>query len=268
MFDEIEVLKRALRENPRQLEPKIALGKLLVRLGMLDFDEESLAFGVKEALALAGVIDNLDKTSRQFLISRFSAISGGYDSNVLSDEYEFREPDLVSGKLLSLVCGRDVSCILDVGCGTGIVGERLREYGVNCRLDGIDPSRDMLERAVVKCVYDGLYVSYFEDSQEILGLKYDFIVASSSVQFVGNVSEWLSVARSLLNDDGYFIFTFDFCDSADYEVNESLYFRHSPNYIACAAGAHGFSVKISEHGLRSEKTVGHVKGGVAILRKN
>ena len=44
---------------------------------------------------------------------------------------------------------------LDVGCGTGIVGEALRSRGVG-RIDGVDISAEMLEQASTKNVYTNL----------------------------------------------------------------------------------------------------------------
>ncbi|MEM8707357.1 MAG: methyltransferase domain-containing protein [Actinomycetota bacterium] len=44
---------------------------------------------------------------------------------------------------------------LDVGCGTGVVGEALRERGVG-EIDGVDISPEMLEQAATKGVYGRL----------------------------------------------------------------------------------------------------------------
>ena len=45
--------------------------------------------------------------------------------------------------------------ILDIGCGTGLVGAQVRDLAG--RLDGVDLSPAMLEKAKIKGVYDGLF---------------------------------------------------------------------------------------------------------------
>ena len=51
-----------------------------------------------------------------------------------------------------------VESVLDLGCGTGLVGEKIRN---NCeRLEGIDLSQKMVELAVRKQVYDKVVKGY------------------------------------------------------------------------------------------------------------
>ena len=52
------------------------------------------------------------------------------------------------------------ACILDVACGTGLVGEYMREHGYN-NIDGVDFSPAMLERARERAVYRSLDVHDF-----------------------------------------------------------------------------------------------------------
>lgn len=46
--------------------------------------------------------------------------------------------------------------ILDVGAGTGLVGERLRQHGF-ARVDGLEPSAEMIAIARHKQIYRDLY---------------------------------------------------------------------------------------------------------------
>lgn len=46
--------------------------------------------------------------------------------------------------------------VLDVGAGTGLLAEALRQMGFNDAIDAVDFSADMLERAAEKQIYEGL----------------------------------------------------------------------------------------------------------------
>jgi len=66
--------------------------------------------------------------------------------------------------------------ILDVGCGTGLVGERLAYLGYT-KMDGLDFSQEMLEAARTKNVYVALINADLTQPLSIETASYDFIVS-------------------------------------------------------------------------------------------
>lgn len=66
--------------------------------------------------------------------------------------------------------------VLDFGCGTGLSGLALRDAGFD-RLDGMDLSGEMLERAREKNIYRDLLLIGPEDRSPIPKDKYDMIAA-------------------------------------------------------------------------------------------
>ena len=83
------------------------------------------------------------------------AVSKGYDYPRLIAEY------------FVVRVGPDQSPILDIGCGSGLVGVSLREKSWSSVLTGVDISQGMLEVAERKKVYERLICS---DLNEILKL--------------------------------------------------------------------------------------------------
>lgn len=73
-----------------------------------------------------------------------------YDRDLL-DEFGYRAPHAAVDALEQLLPSRD-SVILDMGCGTGLVGELLRGLGYR-HLDGLDLSPEMLEKAKARRIY-------------------------------------------------------------------------------------------------------------------
>ncbi|XP_071489778.1 methyltransferase-like protein 27 [Diadema antillarum] len=82
---------------------------------------------------------------------------GDYDKDVLEQEYF--GPRLVAKKMNEVLNNKDAK-ILDVGAGTGLVGEELvNKYGFK-NLTGVDPSRPSLDIARSKGVYKELIESF------------------------------------------------------------------------------------------------------------
>jgi predicted TPR repeat methyltransferase len=97
--------------------------------------------------------------------------------------------------------------ILDFGCGTGLVGEELKNYSYDYVLDGIDVSEKMIEKAESKQIYNKIFNIdlHKEDLKE--DRKYNFII-SSGVFLEGHVNfNVIDKLHKLLEKDGIIIVT-------------------------------------------------------------
>ncbi|PVD30521.1 hypothetical protein C0Q70_09788 [Pomacea canaliculata] len=84
---------------------------------------------------------------------------GTYDALAVESKYYTAHDQIILGILSMYPVRRDIR-ILDVGAGTGLVGERLRNLGFE-RVDALDPSAEMLRSAAKKGVYERLIHSFF-----------------------------------------------------------------------------------------------------------
>jgi SAM-dependent methyltransferase len=66
---------------------------------------------------------------------------------------KYRAPDLIAEQIGRLVPARDID-VLDLGCGTGLLGARLRMLARS--LTGVDLSANMIEQARRRNIYDRL----------------------------------------------------------------------------------------------------------------
>jgi len=136
--------------------------------------------------------------------------------------------------------------ILDIGCGTGLVGALVRPTAR--RLDGVDLSSAMLEKARDKAVYDRL------DQAELVRVlaeradSYDAVLAAATLIHFGDLRPLFAACAGCLREDGLFVFTLLFGEGADFAVAstdrlaQSGCFRHSTGYIERLAQENGFSV--------------------------
>jgi len=74
---------------------------------------------------------------------------------------------------------RPEGATLDVGCGTGIVGEALRERGVD-QIDGVDISTEMLEQAAGKGIYTALIEADLTQGMDVADDTYAGITSAGT----------------------------------------------------------------------------------------
>ncbi|MFT6015208.1 MAG: putative TPR repeat methyltransferase [Candidatus Azotimanducaceae bacterium] len=92
----------------------------------------------------------LNAVSVDELADVYAQWADSYD-NDLQGEMGYEAPVMVS-RLLRANLPPDATRVLDAGCGTGLVGVALTEFGYS-NIDGLDYSKEMLAQAELKGVY-------------------------------------------------------------------------------------------------------------------
>jgi predicted TPR repeat methyltransferase len=172
--------------------------------------------------------------------------------------------------------GRTALDILDIGCGTGLVGTLVRaQIPSGARiLDGIDLSPAMLEKAREKGVYDRL------DQADIVSFlaahkgSYDAILGAAILIHFGDLQAVFQAAAQSLRANGLFIFTLFCNDDADFAVAasdrlaQSGCYAHSIRYVERLAPECGFSVLKLEQVVHEHDPDGNpVPGFVTVLQR-
>ena len=162
--------------------------------------------------------------------------------------------------------------ILDIGCGTGLVGEAVRPLAH--RLDGIDLSPAMLEKARAKKVYDRLDQADIELFLSAHPGSYDAILGAASLIHFGDLGAVFAAAAAALRANGLFIFTVfsggseDFAVAASSRLAESGCYAHNAAYIEKLAMEGGFSVVELKPVIHEHDQDGNpVAGLLAVLQR-
>lgn len=96
---------------------------------------------------------------------------------------------------------KDVSSILDVGCGTGQVAKRLLDMGY--KVDCVSPSPYLKQRAgELLGEQSRIFECFYEDIET--DNRYDMIMFCESFQYI-NIEKALANSEKLLNKDGYIL---------------------------------------------------------------
>lgn len=270
--------ERALQLKPGNADTHYSLGLLCSETGeqeeaarhlqeCLKADPED-ARGAGILLAHLGLADTPERTSPAQLQKIYDVRAQFWDR-----ERSYFGHKLVSEGLREHAARKDLD-ILDIGCGTGLAGAEV--HGLARRLDGVDLSSAMLEKARSKTVYDRLeqadLVSYLAGQED----RYDVVLGAATLIHFGNLQPLFRAAGSCLRQDGLFVFTLfagqnggaDFSVAAQKRLAESGCFQHNKAYVERLAGENGFSVTALKEVLHEYDQDGNpVAGLLVVLRR-
>ena len=164
----------------------------------------------------------------------------------------YAAPDLLAGAIAGVLGGRRGLAVLDLGCGTGLAGARLRPYAG--RLIGIDLSPEMLRLAERRGLYDALEVAEITEwlGRDGVG-RFDLIAACDTLIYFGDLGPVLRASAARLAAGGILALTVERGDVAPFRLADSGRFTHHPDHIRAAAREAGLAVtRLDEAVLRQE----------------
>ena len=123
---------------------------------------------------------------------RYDTWAEGYDDDLAS--WSYQAPAVVAETVVS----RDprVGSVLDVGCGTGLVGQALRQRGFEGKLRGLDISRASLDVARQGGSYDSLEQADLQQRLPLDDGSVDAVVCVGVMTYLPEVETvWREFAR-------------------------------------------------------------------------
>lgn len=206
--------------------------------------------GASLKLRLAGAMDDPASMPAAFVETLFDQYAQTFEASLV-DKLGYCAPDLLSQAIAAAHPAR-FACAVDLGCGTGLMGERLRP--VCDRLEGYDLSVGMLKRARAKRIYD------LAEQADLTGLRFDppradLVVAADVFIYVGALERAFASVGSMLLPGGLFAFTVEALEGdATVELLETRRFAHARAYVEAALADAGFrALSRSEAVIRRDR---------------
>lgn len=179
----------------------------------------------------------------------FDAYSDDFESHLIALGYQ--APDILVKEAVAL-CALPYRRCLDLGCGTGLIGKRIRELESQyaslsadpSRLEGVDVSARMVDLAAQSGVYDQLYQADLLAWLEAAQPAYDAVFAADVFIYVGALEEVFSAVSMLLQAGGLFAFSVEASatDEAGFQLMPSLRYAHSRPYLERLALRNGMDI--------------------------
>jgi predicted TPR repeat methyltransferase len=217
---------------------------------------------VQYALASLGAGASPVIAPREYTTTLFDQYAGTFEKQLVGT-LKYRTPESLFDALAPLLPSRKLD-ILDMGCGTGLVGSRLAPLART--LTGVDISPNMLEVARRRHIYDDLICSELTEFLRTRSGNFDLAVAADVFVYIGELSEVFRGVRAVLREGGFFAFSVEASEDQDFVLRATRRYAHSRTYLRRLAADHAFVLQsIEPHVIRQEEGV-DVIGDLAVLR--
>jgi len=266
--------RRAIAAKPGLSQPYLNLGRLLQQLGKAGEARacyaQALARGVEREV-FQHLLDAAEgagtaQAPPAYVRATFDSFAQQFDRHLV-DTLDYHIPEMLSSAVRALSPPAQMD-ILDLGCGTGLCGDCLRDLAR--RLVGVDLAPKMLEVARGRGCYGELVLA--EAGQYLSSLAspgFDLVVAADVLIYIGDVGQVFSEVARVLRPAGWFAFSVEqpsqACDS--YRLEQSGRYAQSLAYVRKLAREHGLierscrDVAIRKHGAQA------LPGQLLVLQK-
>jgi predicted TPR repeat methyltransferase len=237
-----ELFEQTLERAPYWAAAWFALGEMREKLGDLDAAAEAFrmslgadpadAQGATARLALIGRADTPRVLPQAYVARLFDDYAWRFDKHLIKN-LGYRAPALIAEALSAVAPGRRFASALDLGCGTGLMGEPLRAR-VD-RLAGVDLSAAMIAKARGRGIYDELIIGDAVAPMRERSSAFDLIVAADAIVYVGDLAPLLAAVTTALAADGLFAFSVETYAGEGFRLEPTLRFAHSRPYVEATA---------------------------------
>ena len=213
-------------------------------------------------LAALGETPPPPSTPYPYLLRLFDSYAPSFDQHLV-EALHYVVPEKLYEAVLAARPGAAALDVIDLGCGTGLVGQRVRR--IAGRLTGIDISARMLQWAGRRKIYDQLvlgdYVHYLSERQE----PCDLVLAADVFIYAGDLLAVFQALGRLLRPGDLFAFSLEATSDADYVLQPNRRYAHSLGYIRrLARQAHFREVSVNSVRLRRQGEE-HAAGLIIVL---
>jgi len=251
--------RKAIALKPDYAEAHNSLGGLLVKLNKLEeaetFFKKAIEFKpdyieAKHLLsALTGKTTN--SAPRKYVETLFDDYAANFE-NSLVNTLEYKTPNKIIEIIIDKNPNIQLGSVLDLGCGTGLIGDEIKKYCSN--LEGVDLSKSMLEKARVKNIYDKLEHKDIVEYLSTENLDFNYFISTDVLVYVGELSEIFKQIKSRNKSKGKFIFSTEHTDRDGFFLEQTGRYSHSKKYIESLCVKFGYKLSHFETvNLRKDK---------------
>ncbi len=267
VYQELKLYDKALAEYDKAigLKPQAAkcfYQKSLMNIALNEYDlattnlEKAIEYNFDQkehaefVLSALRPNDGLKPMPHDFAAELFNDYADRFEKHLVK-ELKYQSPEV----LLTLLDGRLTGQlnILDIGCGTGLMGRLLKPHAAT--LTGVDISKKMLTKAEAFGAYDHLVENDIGQFLRQCEEQFDLVVSADVFIYIGELDNIFKDLSRMIKKGGAFCFSVEKIESGLFSLSpKTLRFSHSRNYIDALASLHNFKiVHCLENAIRLEE---------------
>ncbi len=193
-----------------------------------------------------------DQCSARYIEQTFDAFANSFE-NILG-RLKYCGPALVQDHLATLDLPAASLDVLDLGCGTGLIGEILEPY--SRVLTGVDLSRSMLGQAAAKQRYHHLHQTGIDDFLRSSPDRFDLVSCMDTFIYIGRLEKVCELIYQRLKIGGLLLFSTEKLAAPHehgFRLNVSGRYSHTQEYLTRLLNDAGFHIaKICDVTIRTE----------------
>jgi predicted TPR repeat methyltransferase len=200
---------------------------------------------------------------KSYVVDLFDSYANSFDKHLI-DALKYETPKNLLELLNPSI--NDKFAILDIGCGTGLMGRLLKPYA--SKIVGVDLSKEMLSKAELTGVYDELIADDILEFVNKCNDKFDLVVSADVFIYIGELSNVFMDLAEIIKAGGLFCFSVEKHESINFALSpRTLRYSHSKEYIQQLASLNNFTIQnVLEGPIRQESHV-DVDGYCFLLKK-
>lgn len=225
--------------------------------------------GAAVRLASMGRGETPLKAPDAYVATLFDQHANTFES-VLVDQLGYSVPEQTRQALMQCAPG-PYERMLDLGCGTGLTGEILRDLAND--ITGVDLAESMVEITHEKEVYDALYVGEAVDFLENADVApFDLVTATDMLPYLGHLEAFFAGVAALTNPQAVIAFSSETLPDEtlagrSFMVGPHQRFAHAERYLHEMLAANGFTCLYLELIIVRHETGKPVPGHLVVARK-
>lgn len=219
--------------------------------------------GATLKLALAGAIAPLDRPPSAFVEALFDQYADRFEKSLV-EKLGYRVPDALFSAITAVHPDR-FALARDLGCGTGLMGERLRP--VTGRLEGFDISGEMLRKARAKKVYDHLQKADLQ-SLPHFDAPADLVTAADVFMYLGALDNVFAGVSAMQESGALFAFSVERHEGAeDFVLLDTRRYAHSRACLERLLEQNGYRpVSMENQPIRMDRSAA-IEGILTVAQK-
>lgn len=195
---------------------------------------------------------SVETTATGYVAALFDDYAEGFEAELLT-WLHYAVPRQLDGMIGEVARDQRFGTAIDLGCGTGLMGERLRRRVT--RLEGVDLSQNMLDEAARKGINDRLECA--ELTAHLLAHPggVELITAADVLVYVGVLAPVLAAAWQALAPGGLLVFSVEAHTGLEPMIlRDSYRFAHNRDGLELALAAAGYeTLRLAPATLRHDR---------------